>query len=86
MCSASVEQGANNVSRPADRTKSRFPSYGDDPKVLADIYQEDVNIAIWHRHIGEHLENAVNEFLAASPRFVSGGDDDDRDLTSFDGA
>ena len=69
MSSASAEQLAKNDSRPADRTRNRFPSYGDDPKVLADIYQEDINIAIWQRPVSERLENAVNEFLATKPRF-----------------
>jgi hypothetical protein len=69
MSSVSAERVINQVSLPADRTKSRFPSYGNDPKVLADIYEEEINIAIWQRPISERLENAVRDFLIASPRF-----------------
>ncbi len=69
MTSASAEQVFDRDSLPADRTKTRFPSYGDDPKALADIYQEDINIAIWQRTAGERLKDAVDGFLAANPQF-----------------
>ncbi len=69
MSSASAEQVVNQDALPAERTRNRFPSYGNDPKVLADIYQEDINIAIWQRTTGERLDDAVEELLAASPQF-----------------
>ncbi len=69
MSSASTEQVVNHYSLPADRNRNRFPSYGNDPKVLADIYQEDINIAIWQRTTSERLEGAVENFLTANPRF-----------------
>ena len=40
MSSANSEQVFNHDSLLADRGKKRSPSYGNDPKVLADIYQE----------------------------------------------
>ena len=61
MSSASAE--------PVFNLKDRFPSYGGDPKVLADIYQDDINIAIWQRTISERLEDAVEQFLAGDSRF-----------------
>ncbi len=69
MSSASAEQVINRDPLPAYRTKKRFPSYGNDPRVLADIYQEDINIAIWQRTSGERLEDAVEGFLRANPQF-----------------
>ena len=68
MSSASAEQAIDHGSLPADRTGNRLPAYGNDPKVLADIYREDVNIAIWQRAIGERLKEAVDDFLAANPQ------------------
>ena len=68
MSSASMEQVSNHDARPANRNKKRSPSYGKDPKVLADIYQEDINIAIWQRTSSELLRDAVGDLLGASPR------------------
>ena len=69
MTSASAEQVCDQDSLPADRTEIRFPSYGDDPKVLADVYQEDINIAIWQRTTSQRLKDAVDDFLTANPQF-----------------
>ena len=69
MSSASVIQMSKHSTLPIDRTKNRFPSYGNDPKVLADIYQEEINIAIWQRPCSDRLQDAVWGFLAASPHF-----------------
>lgn len=69
MSSASAEQVFKHDSLPADRNRTRLPSYGDDPKILADIYQEEINIAIWRRTTGERLKDAVDGFLAANPQF-----------------
>ena len=72
MNSASAEPAINHDSLAADRTKNRFASYGNDPKVLADIYQEDINIAIWQRRTSQRLEYAVEDLLAARPQFQTG--------------
>lgn len=69
MSSVNAEQMLDRPSLSPARPKNRLPSYGNDPKVLADIYQEDVNIAIWRRTISARLDDAVEVFLAASPRF-----------------
>lgn len=69
MSSTSAEQVVNQDALPADRTKNRFPAYGDDPQVLADIYREDINIAIWQRTSSVPLEHAVRGFLAENPKF-----------------
>ena len=69
MSSTSAEQVFNHAPLPDDRTKTRLPSYGNDPKVLADVCQHDINIAIWQRTASEPLKDAVDDFLAASPQF-----------------
>jgi hypothetical protein len=62
MSSASAEQVTS-------RNPQRFPSYGDSPSALADIYEENINIAIWQRTSSELLDDAVTQFLAESPQF-----------------
>ena len=39
------------------------------PTVLADIYQDDINVAIWLRNFDESLVAEINEFIAANPNF-----------------
>lgn len=36
------------------------------PDVLANIYDDDINIAVWQRDISEELAIAVNDFLSAN--------------------
>ena len=66
-----TSEGTVNVVpfRTEDRPSTRRPSYGDDPTVLADIYRDDVNIAIWQRTIRDRLGKALESFLAAGPQF-----------------
>lgn len=44
-------------------------SASEQPTVLADIYQSDINIAIWQRNFDESLASEINEFIAANPNF-----------------
>lgn len=46
----------------------RAPAYGDSPKVLADVFEEDINIAIWRRATSDSLRKAIADFLATNPR------------------
>lgn len=39
------------------------------PTVLADIYQDDINVAIWQRNFDEGLVAEINEFISANPDF-----------------
>ncbi|WP_211826045.1 DUF1826 domain-containing protein [Kistimonas asteriae] len=71
MRSAIAEQSLAPDAVQGDRTQHRFPSSGNVPTVLADIYQEDINIAIWQRTLTERLKDAVDDFLAANPQFES---------------
>ena len=44
-------------------------SASEQPAVLTDIYQSDVNIAIWQRTFDEDLTMAISEFIALNPNF-----------------
>lgn len=40
-----------------------------EPTVLADIYQEDINIAIWQRQFDQQLIDASKAFVTSNPNF-----------------
>ncbi|MEZ9999383.1 DUF1826 domain-containing protein [Vibrio lentus] len=44
-------------------------SASEHPTVLADIYQSDINIAIWQRKFGADLTGDIDEFIASNPNF-----------------
>lgn len=44
-------------------------AYGKQPIVLSDIYQENINIAIWERDRADTLKYSVKEFLELNPTF-----------------
>ncbi|MEZ9478247.1 DUF1826 domain-containing protein [Vibrio splendidus] len=44
-------------------------SASEQPTVLADIYQSDINIAVWQRQFNEDLTMAISEFIASNPSF-----------------
>ncbi len=47
-------------------TARRYVS-ADQTAILADIYQEDVNVSIWQRQLSPSLQAAVDAFLTANP-------------------
>ncbi|USD67202.1 DUF1826 domain-containing protein [Vibrio sp. SCSIO 43136] len=50
-------------------TKVRCSAQGGSPMVLTDIYQQEVNIAIWQRTLSQSLQREVDEFLRVYPNF-----------------
>ena len=62
---AAVAKAANTVGPALQRRVSADMS----PQVLADIYQEDVNLAIWQRRPDTALNQCVANFLSAQPPF-----------------
>ena len=46
---------------------NRFSSKSESADVLADIYQDDVNISIWKRTISPELKEAANRIIDAKP-------------------
>ena len=65
----STEQSATANFIP-DSTLSRLPAWGSDPAVLADIFDEKVNIATWQRTLSNELRDAVSQLVATRPNLV----------------
>ncbi|MEM8563287.1 MAG: DUF1826 domain-containing protein [Pseudomonadota bacterium] len=61
LAGASVQERA--VFPPTTQPE-RYAAHGEDPAVLADIYREDINIAIWQRTLSQTLQDAVHHCLA----------------------
>ncbi|MEM8497458.1 MAG: DUF1826 domain-containing protein [Pseudomonadota bacterium] len=45
----------------------RRSAQGTTPRVLADFYQEDVNIAVWQRTLSPSFRRTISEFLTINP-------------------
>jgi hypothetical protein len=66
---------ANTIQTPrpeqfvGEPVKFRRAAQGNEPTILADIYQEDTNIVIWKRELSATLQEVVNNFLASKPAF-----------------
>ncbi|WP_394247075.1 DUF1826 domain-containing protein [Vibrio profundi] len=67
MNAALAEQRAPNTI--SDFTPTRFCSSAEHPTVLADIYESDINIAIWRRSFSQELTDSISQFIAANPSF-----------------
>ncbi len=52
-----------------DDVKIRRAAQGREPLILADFYQEDVNIVTWQRDLSESLQQTVKELLETKPAF-----------------
>ena len=42
---------------------SRKAAINDHPSIFTDIYQEDINIAIWERNLAANIKSCVDQFL-----------------------
>ena len=47
----------------------RRATQGNDPGILADIYQADINMAIWQHELSLTIQETVKAFLAINPAF-----------------
>ena len=60
-----IAAGSVPARRPAtyspDPVKQRFASRSKDPAVLGDVYEEDINIAIWQRNLSEDVRDAIRD-------------------------
>lgn len=52
---------------PSSAKRARRCFEGDDPRVFADIYEDDANIVIWQRKLTQALAQAADRVLAARP-------------------
>lgn len=59
------------TNQPAAKSVTRVPSFGTSPAVLADIYDEQCNLAVWQTAPSESLQQAALEFIQASEEFVT---------------
>lgn len=50
-------------------TSLRRASLGDEPSTLTNIYEAEVNIAIWQRSLSDDLSKLTARFVAAKPSF-----------------
>jgi hypothetical protein len=53
----------------ASQEKVRHAAQGEQPAILADIYEEEVNIAIWQRSLSANLMDTANKLLESNPGF-----------------
>ncbi len=71
MISADSTPAARQGAAPAETPRLRFASQSNAPAVLADIYRENVNIAVWQRQLPDELRSAAAQFSASNPTFAS---------------
>lgn len=69
MIAASTNQALELDSCSVDRGKKRFASRSNEPAVLADVYQEHTNIAIWERELSATLKDSVEDVLTSNNEF-----------------
>ena len=71
MMSADIVQINGKAEHSTEAAASRLAAYGDDPAILADVFREDVNMAIWRRSLTTELRNDIDQFAVANPLFAS---------------
>ncbi len=69
MMSASVSQAYKSQASVISKDKIRRATASHDPVILADIYKEEINIAIWQRSLSAALKRSVHDFILSNPRF-----------------
>lgn len=53
----------------ANELKVRHATYGKEPEVFTDIYNEETNIVVWQRELSNTLQDFVDNFLRSNPSF-----------------
>ena len=69
MSLKSVPLGLELDSCSVGRGKKRFASRSNKPAVLADVYQEHTNIAIWERELSATLKDSIEDVLTSNNGF-----------------
>lgn len=62
--------------------KARRAYVGSEPSVLTEIYEEEVNIAVWRRHLSEELISVVDKLLSLHPKLQLSMTSNPRDIPS----
>lgn len=60
------ETNPSTTAHVSRRVKRRVSAYGTSPTALADIYDDDVNIAVWQRELPEALARAVDGIMTSN--------------------
>lgn len=63
---ARAEAQERGVSDSLTAQPLRYAAHGDSPAILADVYREEVNIAIWRRFLTPALQESVEQYLASN--------------------
>jgi len=66
----------------AGQMTTRFAAQGQDPAVLADVYRENVNIAVWRRELSDELKRAIERVLSTNGSFTKAMTVSPRDAAS----
>ncbi len=66
--SSTVDQ---HRSTPVERAKRRFAARGNNPAILADVYRNAINIAIWQRRLSGELLHAVERLVKSNPALMA---------------
>jgi hypothetical protein len=69
MSTLSANQAARFTSFSDNTPKTRRAAYGDEPSILADIYNDETNIAIWQRKLPAAVQRSVKNFLTSQATF-----------------
>jgi len=69
MSPLSANQAARFTSFSNHSPKTRRAAYGDEPSILADIYNDETNIAIWQRELPAAVQHSVKNFLTSQATF-----------------
>ncbi len=62
---------AQHRSPPVESAKQRLAARSKDPAVLAEVYREDINIAIWQRQLSDELLHAVDRLVKSNPALMA---------------
>ncbi len=69
MMPTQLKQATSAESVPVATPLSRHVAQGEQAEVLADIYQQEINIAIWQRQLSTPIQQAVRQLLISKPVF-----------------
>jgi hypothetical protein len=69
MNSLSLAQSSSLNTFYGSELKVRRAALGNEPRVLTNLYLDEINIAIWQRQLSETLKNSVDTFTRSNPTF-----------------
>lgn len=69
MISETLKLGASNDGSFASTKFSRKSIQSQDIDVLTNIYNEEINIAIWKRKLSEQIKLSINDFISVNSKF-----------------